>query len=154
MARPPKIPRNLLGALRELDMEGRSSTQIQAWLFENHRISVTDDTILRYIHKVRVVPPVDAPGLTDLLAVRSSLRADLLSTDWRQKHSAARLLVEIHSLITAERREAEARLAELDEAQAHTKTYTVDASPDTWADPPSTPAETQETQPAPAGAIQ
>ena len=85
MARPRKIPRNLLGALRELDMEGRSSTQIQAWLFENHRISVNDDTILRYIHKVRVVPPVDAPGLTDLLlAVRSSLRADLLSTDWRQ----------------------------------------------------------------------
>jgi len=150
MARPPKIPRNLLGALRELDMEGRSSTQIQAWLFENHRISVTDDTILRYIHKVRVVPPVDAPGLTDLLAVRSSLRADLLSTDWRQKHSAARLLVEIHTIITSERREAEARLAEIDEAQAHTKTYTVDASPDSWPEP----AETPETQPEPARGAQ
>lgn len=154
MARPPKIPRNLLGALRELDMEGRSSTQIQAWLYENHRISVNDDTILRYIHKVRVVPPVDAPGLTDLLAVRSSLRADLLSTDWRQKHSAARLLVEIHTIITAERREAEARLAELNTAP--TKTYTVDASPDTWPDPPADPEaqETQETQPEPAGGAQ
>ena len=153
MARPPKIPRNLLGALRELDMEGRSSTQIQAWLYENHRISVNDDTILRYIHKVRVVPPVDAPGLTDLLAVRSSLRADLLSTDWRQKHSAARLLVEIHSIITAERREAEARLAELDDAQSHTKTYTVDASPDTWPEPAGT-QETQETQPNEPGGAQ
>ena len=136
-----------------MDMEGRTSTQIVEWLLDNYQISVTDDTVLRILRRVRVVPPVDGEGLTDLLAVRSSLRADLLARDWRQKHSAARLLVEIHSIITAERREAEARLAELDDAQAHTKTYTVDASPDTWPDPPADP-ETQETQPEPAGGAQ
>jgi hypothetical protein len=135
-----------------MDMEGRTSTQIVEWLLDNYQISVTDDTVLRILRRVRVVPPVDGEGLTDLLAVRSSLRADLLARDWRQKHSAARLLVEIHQIVASERREAEARLAELDDAQAHTKTYTVDASPDTWPDPQ--PAETPETQPEPAGGAQ
>lgn len=162
MARPHKIPRNLLGAIRELDLEGRTAPQICEWLTENHRIVVTDDTMLRTIHRVRVVPPVDGDGdgLIDLIAVRSSLRADLLARDWRQKHSAARLLVEIHQIVSSERREAEARLAELDEAQAHTKTYTVDASPDTWPEPmdpettePTDP-ETPETQPDAPGATQ
>ena len=153
MARPAKIPRNLHGALRELDLEGRTSTQIVEWLLDNYQISVTDDTVLRILRRVRVVPPVDGEGLTDLLAVRSSLRADLLARDWRQKHSAARLLVEIHQIVASERREAEAKLAEIDEAQAHTKTYTVDASPDTWPDPPADP-EAQETQPEPAGGAQ
>lgn len=136
-----------------MDMEGRTSTQIVEWLLDNYQISVTDDTVLRILRRVRVVPPVDGEGLTDLLAVRSSLRADLLARDWRQKHSAARLLVEIHQIVASERREAEARLAELDDAQSHTKTYTVDASPDTWPDPPADP-ETQETQPKPAGGAQ
>lgn len=135
-----------------MDMEGRTSTQIVEWLLDNYQISVTDDTVLRILRRVRVVPPVDGEGLTDLLAVRSSLRADLLARDWRQKHSAARLLVEIHQIVASERREAEARLAELDDAQSHTKTYTVDASPDTWPDPQ--PAETPETQPEPAGGAQ
>ena len=153
MARPHKIPRHLHGALREMDMEGRTSTQIVEWLLDNYQISVTDDTVLRILRRVRVVPPVDGEGLTDLLAVRSSLRADLLARDWRQKHSAARLLVEIHQIVASERREAEARLAELDDAQAHTKTYTVDASPDTWPEPAGT-QETQETQPEPAGGAQ
>lgn len=158
MARPHKIPRHLHGALREMDMEGRTSTQIVEWLLDNYQISVTDDTVLRILRRVRVVPPVDGEGLTDLIAVRASLRADLLAGDWRQKHSAARLLVEIHQIVASERREAEARLAELDEAQAHTKTYTVDASPDTWADPaqPAEPTdpETPETQPDAPGATQ
>ncbi len=136
-----------------MDMEGRTSTQIVEWLLDNYQISVTDDTVLRILRRVRVVPPVDGEGLTDLLAVRSSLRADLLARDWRQKHSAARLLVEIHQIVASERREAEAKLAEIDEAQAHTKTYTVDASPDTWPDPPADP-EAQETQPEPAGGAQ
>lgn len=149
MARPAKIPRNLHGALRELDLEGRTSTQIVEWLLDNYQISVTDETVLRVLRRVRVVPPVDGEGLTDLLAVRSSLRADLLARDWRQKHSAARLLVEIHQIVAAERREAEAKLAEIDEAQAHTKTYTVEASPETWPEP----AE-QETHPEPAGGAQ
>jgi hypothetical protein len=153
MARPAKIPRNLHGALRELDLEGRTSTQIVEWLLDNYQICVTDETVLRVLRRVRVVPPVDGEGLTDLLAVRSSLRADLLARDWRQKHSAARLLVEIHQIVASERREAEAKLAEIDEAQAHTKTYTVDASPDTWPDPPADP-EAQETQPEPAGGAQ
>ena len=153
MARPAKIPRNLHGALRELDLEGRTSTQIVEWLLDNYQICVTDETVLRVLRRVRVVPPVDGEGLTDLLAVRSSLRADLLARDWRQKHSAARLLVEIHQIVASERREAEAKLAELDDAQAHTKTYTVDASPDTWPDPPADP-EAQETQPEPAGGAQ
>jgi len=148
MARPAKIPRNLHGALRELDLEGRTSTQIVEWLLDNYQICVTDETVLRVLRRLRVVPPVDGEGLTDLLAVRSSLRADLLARDWRQKHSAARLLVEIHQIVASERREAETRLAELDEAQTPTKTYTVDASPDTWPDP----AETQETQPEAPGA--
>ena len=154
MARPAKIPRNLHGALRELDLEGRTSTQIVEWLLDNYQICVTDETVLRVLRRVRVVPPVDGEGLTDLLAVRSSLRADLLARDWRQKHSAARLLVEIHQIVASERREAEARLAELDDAQSHTKTYTVDASPDTWPDPPAGTQETQETQPEPAGGAQ
>lgn len=140
-----------------MDMEGRTSTQIVEWLLDNYQISVTDDTVLRILRRVRVVPPVDGEGLTDLLAVRSSLRADLLARDWRQKHSAARLLVEIHQIVASERREAEAKLAELDDAQAHTKTYTVDANPDTWPDQQPEPAgtpETQETQPKPAGGAQ
>lgn len=155
MARPHKIPRNLLGAIRELDMEGRTAPQICEWLLEHHKISVTDDTVLRILRRVRIVPPVDGDGLTDLIAVRASLRADLLAGDWRQKHSAARLLVEIHQIVSSERREAESRLAELDEAQAHTKTYTVDASPDTWPEPnePTDP-ETPETQPDAPGAAQ
>lgn len=160
MARPHKIPRNLLGAIRELDMEGRTAPQICEWLLEHHKISVTDDTVLRILRRVRVVPPIDGDGLTDLIAVRSSLRADLLASDWRQKHSAARLLVEIHQIVASERREAEARLAELDEAQAQTKTYTVDASPDTWPEPTDpettepTDPETPETQPDAPGATQ
>ncbi len=150
MARPHKIPRHLHGAIREADIAGLSAPQIQSWLAENHKIVVGDDAISRLLKRVRIVPPVDGDGLTDLIAVRSSLRADLQSGDWRQKHSAARLLVEIHTIIISERREAEARLAELDGTQSHTKTYTVDASPDTWPEP----AGTQETQPEPVGGAQ
>lgn len=153
MARPQKIPKTLHSSIRELDLEGRTINQIIEWLAESHRISVGEEAVRRLLKRVRIVPPVDAPGLTDLIAVRSSLRADLLSTDWRQKHSAARLLVEIHTIITAERREAEARLAELDDAQSHTKTYTVDASPDTWPEPAGTDG-TPETNPEPAGGAQ
>jgi len=149
MARPHKIPRHLHGAIREHDIAGLSAPQIQSWLADNHKIVVGDDAISRLLKRVRIVPPVDGDGLTDLIAVRASLRADLHSGDWRQKHSAARLLVEIHQIVASERREAEARLAELDDAP--TKTYTVDANPDTWPDPP---AETPETQPEPAGGAQ
>ena len=149
MARPHKIPRHLHGAIREHDIAGLSAPQIQSWLADNHKIVVGDDAISRLLKRVRIVPPVDGDGLTDLIAVRSSLRADLHSGDWRQKHSAARLPAEIHTIITAERREAEARLAELDHAQAHTKTYTVDASPDSWPDP-----QEQETQPNEPGDAQ
>lgn len=162
MSRPHKIPRHLHGAIREADITGLSAPQIQTWLSENHKIVVGDDAISRLLKKLRTVPPTDGDGLTDLLAVRGALRADLVAGDWRQRHSAARLLVEIHQIVSSERREAELRLAELDEAQAqaHTKTYTVDASPDTWPEPtepePTEPngPETPETQPGAPGAAQ
>ncbi len=75
MARPAKIPRNLHGALRELDLEGRTSTQIVEWLLDNYQICVTDETVLRVLRRVRVVPPVDGEGPTDLLA-RSARRCE------------------------------------------------------------------------------
>lgn len=147
MARPHKIPRHLHGVIRELDIEGLSSVQIQSWLAENHKLVVGDDAILRLLKRVRIVPPVDGEGLSDLIAVRSSLRADLRSGDWKQKHSAARLLVEIHTIIAAERREAEAKLDALDGARIPAKAYSVAASPDDFPDP-------QETQPNAPGSAE
>lgn len=120
---------------------GRNSPQICAWLAETHKISVGEDAILRLLKRLRTVPPTDGEGLTDLIAVRAALRSDLVAGDWRQHHSAARLLTEIHQIITSERREAEAKLAELDGVNTPAKAYSVEASPDDFPDPPETHQE-------------
>lgn len=151
MARPVKIPVHLHTRIAELDLCGWSSAQIQSWLATTYQIDAAVETISKVLRRVRITPPVDdtGGGLTDFIAARAALRADLLATDWRARQGAVARLVDIRRLeLEIEERRA-TRMAELNAAP--TKTYTVDASPDTWPDPP---AGTPETQPEPAGGAQ
>ena len=153
MARPVKIPAHLHVRIAELDLCGWSSAQIQSWLATTYQIDAAIETICKVLRRVRITPPVDdaGGGLTDFIAARAALRADLLATDWRARQGAVARLVEIRRLELEIEERRSARLAELNTAP--TKTYTVDASPDTWPDPPADP-EAQETQPEPAGGAQ
>lgn len=153
MARPVKIPAHLHVRIAELDLCGWSSAQIQSWLATTYQIDAAIETISKVLRRVRITPPVDdaGGGLTDFIAARAALRADLLATDWRARQGAVARLVEIRRLELEIEERRSARLAELNTAP--TKTYTVDASPDTWPEPAGT-QETQETQPEPAGGAQ
>lgn len=157
MARPVKIPAHLHARLAELDLCGWSSVQIQSWLATTYQIDAAVETICKVLRRVRITPPVDdaSGGLTDFIAARAALRADLLATDWRARQGAVARLVEIRRLELEIEERRSARLAELNTAP--TKTYTVDANPDTWPDQQPEPAgtpETPETQPEPAGGAQ
>lgn len=152
MARPVKIPAHLHVRIAELDLCGWSSAQIQSWLATTYQIDAAIETISKVLRRVRITPPVDdaGGGLTDFIAARAALRADLLATDWRARQGAVARLVEIRRL---ELEIEERRAARVASTAPTTKTYTVDASPDSWPDPPADP-EAQETQPEPAGGAQ
>ena len=131
--RPPAIPENLYGVIQGLDLQGRSKPQIQEWLeAQGYRVSV--DTVSRLLQKIRICPSADGSdgGLSDLVAARVALREDLISADWRRKHSAARLLLEIHGALL----EVIDRRSSRSEDQTPQKAYTTLASPDAWPDPP------------------
>ena len=141
MARPEKIPQSLYGALRELDVQGQTPSQIQSWLGDHYKLHVSTDLVLKILRRVRVSPPSeeDQTGLSDLLAVRAALRADLLAKDYRARQGAARLLVEIYQIVDGIRqRNADKTQTQ---AQAPQKAYTTLASPDAWPAPPKSPPD-------------
>lgn len=156
MARPVKIPQNLHVRIAELDLCGWAPSQIQSWLAAHYNIDASVDTIAKVLRRVRITPPTDdtGGGLTDFIAARAALRADLLATDWRARQGAVARLIDLRRLELEIEERRSARLAELNTAP--TKTYTVDASPDTWPEPAGTQEtqETQETQPNEPGGAQ
>ena len=136
MPRPAKIPRSLYGPVREMDIQGQTPAQIQDWLLTHYGITAALDTVLKTLHRIRVTPPSeeDQTGLSDLLAVRAALRADLLAKDYRARQGAARLLVEIYQIVDGIRQRNADKIQT--QAQAPQKAYTTLASPDAWPDPP------------------
>lgn len=141
MGRPEKIPRSAYSTIRDLDVGGHSPSQIQTYLADQLRISVSLETLSKILRRVRVTPPdfSDAEGLSDLLAVRAAMRSDLLAKDRQTRQGAARLLVEVHQLLMALAEKKSAKEASGPVPPA--KVYTTLASPDAWPAPPKSPPD-------------
>lgn len=86
---------------------------IVEWLAQEHGIKVSAATVSRTLAKIRAAAPPPAPVVLapaapepalnlapateedELVALRSELRKDLNTADWRQRHSAAAMLLKL-----------------------------------------------------------
>lgn len=129
MSRPvgpqPAIPHALWPELQRQDRERKTLPVIVEWLAREHGIRVSAATVSRTLTKIRAAAPPPAPVVLapadpdpsarldpateeeELKTIRAEIRKDLRSVEWKARHSAARLLLEVLAEHRARREEAQ-----------------------------------------------
>ncbi len=110
--RPAAIPERLWPEMRRRQLDGDTLQQLTLWL-ATQGIVVNIATVSRTMERIAAVAPNQArPALADIAAqlpeitdeeelstIRKNMRDEAYNgIDWKQRHSAARLLVDLHKL--------------------------------------------------------
>lgn len=107
--------------LQRREQAGETLRQMQAWLLEAHGVKASASMVYRALERIRAQapdpPPPPKPPLElapqteedELKELRSFARDEMqLGDDWKQRHSAARLLLSVRAELRASREKAQA----------------------------------------------
>lgn len=99
-----KVPKTLWPELQRMERENKSQEAITAWLNEEQGIEISRAAVCRTLAQIRKEAPPALPDpelepatdLDEVKTMRTSLRQEMRTgAEWRQRHSAAGLLLRI-----------------------------------------------------------